>query len=450
MSLSHRRSAYRPPSRSSGPPTLLVVVLAGLALPTAAHGRPLVGGARVQRIELGLSAGAYFPPERHELYSLDAERQHPLNTVGFSFGLRACYMPWPFAGVELEGMLAPIGVRDLDASALVYALRAHLLVQLPQRFTPFALIGGGLQGISADRSAGGSDVDGAFHWGLGFKAYVTRWLAARVEARHDVGGRLGPGGRSSHFEILAGVSYVLSWGHRTRPGGATVSASCHGTSCPTTRPTAAAAPAVDSDGDGVADEHDACPRRAAHTPDGCPADSDGDGLADDRDHCPDRAARTPTGCPPADTDGDSVPDQRDRCPNRAEVKNGFEDDDGCPDELPEELRRLIGVLSGVDFRPNKAELAPSSHRVLDELARLLNSYTDLEIKLTVHTAGDGERSALLALARQRAAAVERYLVSKGIAAGRIHTEARGAADPLVSGATAKARARNERVELQLY
>ncbi|MFB6107912.1 MAG: hypothetical protein ABEJ82_03600 [Haloplanus sp.] len=34
---------------------------------------------------------------------------------------------------------------------------------------------------------------------------------------------------------------------------------------------------------------------------------------------------------PADYDGDGIVDARDDCPTRPETRNGFRDDDGCPD-----------------------------------------------------------------------------------------------------------------------
>jgi hypothetical protein len=38
--------------------------------------------------------------------------------------------------------------------------------------------------------------------------------------------------------------------------------------------------------------------------------------------------------PPPDKDGDGMIDTADKCPDKAETKNGFEDNDGCPDEAP--------------------------------------------------------------------------------------------------------------------
>ncbi|MET0342913.1 MAG: OmpA family protein [Polyangiales bacterium] len=66
-------------------------------------------------------------------------------------------------------------------------------------------------------------------------------------------------------------------------------------------------------------------------------DRDGDGVPDARDKCPDVAEdrdgfEDDDGCPDEDNDRDGIPDARDGCPNIAEDKDGFADDDGCPDE----------------------------------------------------------------------------------------------------------------------
>jgi hypothetical protein len=65
-------------------------------------------------------------------------------------------------------------------------------------------------------------------------------------------------------------------------------------------------------------------------------DSDGDGIPNDKDKCPLIAEdkdgfQDDDGCPDDDNDGDRRPDSEDKCPNDAEDIDGFEDDDGCPD-----------------------------------------------------------------------------------------------------------------------
>ncbi|MEZ4269759.1 MAG: thrombospondin type 3 repeat-containing protein, partial [Myxococcota bacterium] len=66
------------------------------------------------------------------------------------------------------------------------------------------------------------------------------------------------------------------------------------------------------------------------------ADTDGDGVPDRRDQCEilpeDRDGfEDDDGCPDPDNDGDGVLDTEDRCPNEPEDLDGVDDDDGCPD-----------------------------------------------------------------------------------------------------------------------
>jgi outer membrane protein OmpA-like peptidoglycan-associated protein len=66
-------------------------------------------------------------------------------------------------------------------------------------------------------------------------------------------------------------------------------------------------------------------------------DTDGDGIQDAEDQCvedpedPD-GFEDQDGCPDDDNDQDGVVDDEDACPNTAEDDDGFEDADGCPDE----------------------------------------------------------------------------------------------------------------------
>jgi len=66
---------------------------------------------------------------------------------------------------------------------------------------------------------------------------------------------------------------------------------------------------VDSDHDGIPDKEDQCPNEP----------EDKDGFQDE------------DGCPDPDNDKDGIPDLKDKCPNDPEDFDGFEDSDGCPD-----------------------------------------------------------------------------------------------------------------------
>jgi OmpA-OmpF porin, OOP family len=55
---------------------------------------------------------------------------------------------------------------------------------------------------------------------------------------------------------------------------------------------------------------------------------------------------------PPDRDGDGIPDAIDQCPDLPETKNGYEDEDGCPDVAPDPDRDHDGVPDAVDRCPD--------------------------------------------------------------------------------------------------
>ena len=85
-------------------------------------------------------------------------------------------------------------------------------------------------------------------------------------------------------------------------------------------------------------------------------DTDHDGILNDKDKCPlvaeDRDGfEDDDGCPDDDNDKDGILDSEDKCPNQSEDHDGFEDDDGCP-ELDNDKD---GIADLDDKCPNDAE-----------------------------------------------------------------------------------------------
>ena len=85
-------------------------------------------------------------------------------------------------------------------------------------------------------------------------------------------------------------------------------------------------------------------------------DRDGDGIPDDKDKCPDDPEdkdgfEDEDGCPDPDNDEDGILDVDDLCPNDPEDKDGFEDEDGCPDPDNDKDR----ILDVDDKCPNEPE-----------------------------------------------------------------------------------------------
>jgi outer membrane protein OmpA-like peptidoglycan-associated protein len=85
----------------------------------------------------------------------------------------------------------------------------------------------------------------------------------------------------------------------------------------------------DADADTVLDRDDQCVHEA----------EDRDGFQDE------------DGCPEPDNDGDRIPDTRDRCRDEPETVDGFQDDDGCPDNDDDKDK----VLDASDACRNAAE-----------------------------------------------------------------------------------------------
>jgi hypothetical protein len=85
-------------------------------------------------------------------------------------------------------------------------------------------------------------------------------------------------------------------------------------------------------------------------------DADGDGIPNQNDKCPNQAEdkdgfQDEDGCPDLDNDGDGIPDAEDKCPNEKEDFDGFQDDDGCPDLDNDK----DGIPDDKDACPNEPE-----------------------------------------------------------------------------------------------
>jgi len=153
--------------------------------------------------------------------------------------------------------------------------------------------------------------------------------------------------------------------------------------------------------------------------------------------------------PTFDRDGDGVVDSQDKCPAQAETKNGFQDSDGCPDQLPAQVAKFVGVIQGIEFDAGRSSLRPESAPTLDAVAQLLAKYSELRIRISVHTDNQGNIADNRALSGRRANAVRDYLIDRGIGAGRVEARGAGQEEPIASNSDEAGRAANRRVELSL-
>jgi OOP family OmpA-OmpF porin len=389
------------------------------------------------------------------------------------FGLRGAYFPLSFLGGEIEGMVAAAETDD-GQSATVLGARGHVIVQTPYwSVVPFLLGGVGYWHVLNDVS--GDDTDPAFHFGGGAKVNVTSNLAVRLDIRDTITNERPTGGYPNNIEALAGANLVLG-----RP-----------------------APVTDRDGDGLLDERDECPLEAGTLPNGCPVrDSDADGITDLDDQCIQEPGVAPTGCPVLDVDQDGINDVSDqcvnekgalptgcpdgdldgvfdrndkcpavpgvapdgclvdgdgdgligaddRCPEQAETRNGFEDADGCPDEVPAAVKNFMGVIAGIEFDNNKDVIRPGVDTVLERAVSVLTEYPSLRVQVIGYTDDRGTREHNVDLSQRRADAVRSHLVARGIDPKRIESRGAGPDQPIAPNDTGVGRQKNRRIEFRI-
>jgi outer membrane protein OmpA-like peptidoglycan-associated protein len=396
-------------------------------------------------IELGIYLGALFPDNEHALYNNNNAHQR-FNDAAFDVGARIGYFPIPYFGMEFEGGIMPTAAAA-KRRATLYAVRGHLIGQYPARFSPFVLAGVGALGVFSGDDVVGFNTDFAGHFGLGLKFYATHYLAIRLDGRYNLTIRRN-NGLVGHFEALAGASFLLGWKPPDSDGDGVIDEK---DKCPKQpAKTKDGCPPKDSDSDGIFDKKDKCPYRAGNPPDGCPLkDSDGDGIADVDDKCPKHAAKSKDGCPLKDADGDGIIDAKDGCPQQKETVNRYQDEDGCPDVVPEAVKRVAGAMVGIYFTLNRATIRRDSFPVLDEAAEVLKAYPDLNVTIIGHTDNTGPKLFNQALSLRRAQITKAYLMKKGIAAGRLNVKGVGALEPAGDNETALGRAKNRRIEFRL-
>ena len=105
------------------------------------------------------------------------------------------------------------------------------------------------------------------------------------------------------------------------------------------------------------------------------------------------------------------------------------------------------AVYGIQFDTGKAAILPASEPVLQEVEKLLESRTDLKIRIEGHTDNVGQRPANQALSQRRAQAVMGWLIANGIDAARLSAQGFADTKPVADNGTEEGRAKNRRVEL---
>ncbi len=125
-----------------------------------------------------------------------------------------------------------------------------------------------------------------------------------------------------------------------------------------------------------------------------------------------------------------------------------------------ELSPWGGVVleSGILFASGRHELTKDGEKALEPLVESLTSskYDEFTVELSGHTDSDPLRATAKVymdnhdLAAKRANSVRRFLIAKGVPAGRIYLSAWGETRSLASETSKEGKAQNRRVEIRLH
>jgi OOP family OmpA-OmpF porin len=288
---------------------------------------------RLNPIEIGVFGGLHFYNKDHGLSRDVGDSSGTSPDTGGAFGLRLTYNLNEWLGIEAEGSIQPTRTRNDSTRDIIVGYRAQVIgTIIPTGYVrPFVLVGyGALSAFPGTYNENDGqwyprnrDTDGMFHLGIGSKFPINEMFGLRLDGR---------------VMAPAAIAHdIATVGTETHYGGPDFEVLLSGylgfgaAEPPPPPPPPPPAPKVekDTDGDGILDKNDKCPTKA----------EDKDGFEDE------------DGCPDVDNDGDGVLDTADKCPNEAEDKDSFQDEDGCPDPDNDG----DGIADTADKCPNEPE-----------------------------------------------------------------------------------------------
>lgn len=112
------------------------------------------------------------------------------------------------------------------------------------------------------------------------------------------------------------------------------------------------------------------------------------------------------------------------------------------------IERKNFVFIPIYFDYDKAFIRPEYFEFLDKMVAIVDSHTDLRIKVIGNTDADGSDAYNQKLSERRAQSIIQYFVSKGLSADRIEIQCNGEKRPVDSNQTDEGKQRNRRVEFE--
>jgi outer membrane protein OmpA-like peptidoglycan-associated protein len=125
---------------------------------------------------------------------------------------------------------------------------------------------------------------------------------------------------------------------------------------------------------------------------------------------------------------------------QSDLKKGY----SAP-EIREKERKNFS-FQPIYFDYDKADIRPEYFSFLKKMARVVDGHSDLRIKVTGHTDGDGSDAYNIELSKRRAEAIVNHFVSLGLSKDRIVIDFKGEKEPIDNNTTPEGKQKNRRVD----
>lgn len=140
-----------------------------------------------------------------------------------------------------------------------------------------------------------------------------------------------------------------------------------------------------------------------------------------------------TGTPPAPPPPPEPPKEEPPPPARVEIRNN-----------------KIEFKEKIQFENNKSVILPQSFSLLDDITKIIKENEHIKkIAIEGHASAEGDAKRNLTLSDERAKAVMKYVVDKGVDAKRLTAKGFGITKPIADNSTEEGREKNRRVEFNI-
>jgi outer membrane protein OmpA-like peptidoglycan-associated protein len=184
------------------------------------------------------------------------------------------------------------------------------------------------------------------------------------------------------------------------------------------------------------------------------SDTDGDKIPDLTDKCPTEPEdkdgfEDDNGCPELDNDKDGLTDVVDKCPNQPETMNGVDDLDGCPETASTTVKEeRLSYEEHVLFDSNSTQIRPEVQPILWAIVTLWKQHPEWDrLVIEGHADQRGSEEYNNWLSQERALQTRAVLIAMGFPANKIEVAGYGNRLPLKPGNDESTLKENRRVEL---